>query len=197
MKILEIIYRDILHSFFTEWKTVFQQKDLARKFDCSVSTVFHALKAPRRIGAVKVTGRNFSLADAEKLLTYWATRRRLSSEILYETCSQDSAAKREGQMPPDVIFGCYSAYRLLYGNTPADYDKVYVYAESADGIKARFPKSNGPPNLTVLKSDPFLTSYGQMSPPVQVAADLWNLTDWYAQDFLKALRLKLFTERGG
>ena len=197
MKILEVLYRDILHSFFTEGTSVFQQKELARKFHCSVSTVFHALKAPRRIGAVKVTGRNFSLADAEKLLTYWATRRRLSSEILYETRSPDSAAKREGQMPPDVIFGCYSAYRLLYGNTPADYDKVYVYAESADEIKARFPKSKGPPNLAVLKADPFLASYGQMSPPVQVAADLWNLTDWYARDFLAVLRRRLFGERGG
>ena len=83
MKKLEIIYRDILQSFFTDRSIVFQQKDLAHKFHFSLSTVFHALQDPRRTGAIKVTGRNFVLTDAEKLLVFWATHRRLDRETLY------------------------------------------------------------------------------------------------------------------
>ena len=100
-------------------------------------------------------------------------------------------------MPPDIIFGVYSAYRLMYGNTPADYDKVYVYALTGDAVQARFPKRKGPSNLVVLQADPFLSGYGKTTPPVQTYVDLWNLPDWYAQDFRRALRKKLLTEPGG
>ncbi len=194
MKKIEAVYRDILHTFFTERKLLFRQKDLAEKLSCSVSTVFHALEAPRRIGAIRVTGRNFSLTDAEKLLTYWATRRNLSRDVLYETHAPGSAAQREGLMPPEIIFGACSAYRMLFGETPADYEKVIVYAASADPVRARFPKLKGPANIMALQADPLLASYGATTPPVQIFVDLWNLPDWYAQDFRKALWRRLAKE---
>src|SRR5207302_5382046 len=122
MNNIEIIYREILHLYFTEKTREFTQKALARRLDCSVSTVFHALEIPRRTGAIKVTGRNFALIDAERLLVFWATRRRLNRETLFQTHAEGSAAVREGLMPPDVIFGAYSAYRLRYGTAPADYE---------------------------------------------------------------------------
>lgn len=193
MRKIDVIYRFILHAFFTEKRREFTQKDLAQRLRCSVSTVFHALAVPRAIGAIRVSGRDFTVTNAEKFLTYWATRRRLDREIFYRTYSPGRAIEREGMMPPKVIFAAYSAYRLLYHNTPADYDMVYVYASSLDVLKARFPSRSEPPNLVVFKWDHELASYGPVTPPVQLFVDLWNLPEWYAHDFHKALAQKLFS----
>ncbi len=193
MKKLELIYRHILHLHFTEKKHNFTQKELAETLKCSVSTVFHALQKPRRMGAVRVTGRDFVLADAEKLLTYWATLRRSDRDVLYKTHAEGTALRREALMPPGVIFGAYSAYRFCYGETPADYDTVVVYAPSSELVQRRFPSQKGPVNLWVFKADPFLAAYGPFTPPVQIYVDLWNSPQWYAQDFRKALHQRLFT----
>lgn len=192
MKKVDIIYRHILHTFFAEQKRAFTQKGLAHHVRCSVSTVFHALEVPRSIGAIRVSGRNFTVTNAEKFLTYWATRRRLDREILYQTHSPGTAVEREGLMVSEVIFAAYSAYRFLYHNTPTDYDMVYVYAPSAEPVKARFPQRSGLPNVVVLRADPSLPSYGPVTPPAQLFVDLWNLPEWYAHDFQKALGQKLF-----
>ena len=192
MKKLEIIYREILHAFFSEKRQEFTQQELAEVLGLSVSTVFNALEAPRQNGAIKVTGRNFRLTDAEKLLTYWATRRRQGRDILYETRAEGTAREREGLMPADVIFGAFSAYRMTYQETPADYDVVLVYAASALAVKARYPEKRGPSNVIVLKSDPRLAHFGLLTPPEQTYVDLWNLPQWYAQDFRKALHERLF-----
>lgn len=192
MKNIDVIYRHVLHTFFFERKGRFTQKGLAERFHCSVSTVFHALEVPRQIGAIRVSGRDFTVTNAEKFLTYWATRRRLDREIVYKTHSSEPAIERESLMPPEAIFAAYSAYRLLYKNTPADYDQIYVYTPSVEPLKARFPERAGTPNVVVLRADPYLASYGPVTPPVQLFVDLWNLPEWYAHDFQKALAQKLF-----
>jgi hypothetical protein len=56
-------------------------------------------------------------------------------------------------MPDGAIFSGCSAYAQKYGETPADYDKIYVYADekTAGEIKRRFPAKKGYENLFVLK----------------------------------------------
>ena len=190
----EIIWREILHQTITNKKIAFTQKGLARDFGFSLSTVFNALKIPRQIGAIKVTGRNFKMADAEKFLYLWATVRNLEKEIVYQTNADASPKEIEGAMPPGVIFACHSAYSQKYGEMPADYDKVYIYATSAQlaEIKKRFPFKNGYVNLIALRADSVLEKFGDTTPDVQTFADLWNLREWYAKEFLNALKQKLF-----
>ena len=190
----ELIWREILHQAIENKKLEFTQKELANKFGFSLSTVFNALKIPRDSGAVKVTGRNFSVIDAEKFLYLWATRRNLEKDIIYKTYVPENAAKIEGRMPSEIIFGGASAYAAKYKDAPADYAKVYVYAEKKNlgEIKKRFYPQKGEPNLFILKSDAELSIFGQLTPDVQTFVDLWNMKDWYAKDFLNALKNKLF-----
>lgn len=186
MKKIEIIWREILETGVKN--PVFEQKQLAEKFNFSTSTVFAALKPLRGIGAVAVTGRNFRLTNLEKLLYFWATHRNLSKDIIYQTRVEQPTMETEGMIDNKTIYGAYSAARILLGFAPADYDKVYVYGSKE--ITTRFPRLPGPANFFVLKPDPFL------KPPTtgisQTFVDLWNLSDWYATDFLRALKEKFY-----
>src|SRR3989338_778689 len=110
----EMIWRHILAQALSKRTITFTQKDLAAFFKISTSTVFNALRAPRKLGALLVTGRFFRLTDAEKLLLLWATHRNLKKDLLYKTHVSEPAQKIEGGMPPDVIFGAFSAYRLIH-----------------------------------------------------------------------------------
>lgn len=166
---------------------VFEQKELAEKFNFSTSTVFAALKPLRSIGAVTVTGRNFKIADFEKILLFWATHRNLNRDIIYQTRVEAPALEIEGLMPPNITYGAYSAARMLLKSASADYDKVYVYSDS---LEKRFPQKAGAPNIFALKSDPFLKN--GITTVSQTFVDLWNLPDWYAQDFLNDLKAKFY-----
>jgi hypothetical protein len=190
----EIIWREILYQAIEQKNRQMTQKDLAAKFGFSLSTVFNALKAPRQIEAIKVTGRNFQIIDTEKFLYLWATARNFKKDIIYQTRVEKSVLTIEGLMPPSVIFGAYSAYRLKFQEAPADYDKVYVYTSDLEEIKKRFPAASAKayPNLIVLKSDQFLKNYGQTTILAQTFVDLWNLSEWYAKDFQEALKQRIF-----
>lgn len=190
----EIIWREILFQTIEKKKFEFTQKELSEKFGFSLSTVFSALKIPRQSGAIEVTGRNFFVIDAEKFLYIWATQRNMQKEIIYETNTPESVQKIEGQMPDGIIFGGYGAYIMRHKDAPADYAKVYVYAkrEKLEEIKKRFPKQKGEPNLFIMESDPLLKSFGNIAPDIQLFVDFWNMKDWYAKDFLNALKNKLF-----
>lgn len=195
----EIIWREILHRALTDKKLATTQKELAEEFNLSLSTVFNALKIPRSLGAVKVTGKNFNLVDFEKLLYIWATHRNFEKDITYRAHVDASAAEIEGMMPGNAIFACMSAYVQKYQDAPADYDKVYVYAPPEDlmAIKNRFPSplktGKGYANLFVLKADPFLAEYGSVTADEQTFVDLWNLGDWYAKEFLESLKKKILS----
>jgi len=188
----EIIWREILFQVLENHKTEFTQKALAEKYGFSLSTVFNALKVPRSINAIEGE-RGFKVKDVEKFLYLWATFRRIKKEIIYQTATQKKVFEIEGEMPPSVIFGAYSAFLRKYHEAPADYDKVYVYLEEEklEEIKKRFPPQKGYQNLIVLKADPWLKNFGKITPDCQTFVDLWNLPEWYAKDFLNALKEKI------
>lgn len=189
----ELIWREITTKALDEKIYQFQQKSIAKQFSISVSTVFNALRGLREIGAVKVGGRSFTITDLEKLLTFWATQRNLQRDVIYATHVDATVREIESAMPPEVIFGAFAAYRIRYNDVPADYDKVYVYSTNQAAVEKRFPQKKGYENLFVLKTDPFLKAYGLTIPIAQLYVDLWNLKDWYATDFLNALKKRLFT----
>ena len=189
----EIIWREILFQAIENKKIEFTQKALAQKYGFSLSTVFNALKIPRSTGAVEGK-RGFKIRDIEKFLFLWATFRKIKKDILYETSLKKGVFDIEGEMPPLVIFGAYSSYLKKYKEAPADYDKVYIYVEEEkiNEVKKRFPSQKGYQNLIVLKADPWLKNFGQIPPDCQTFVDLWNLPEWYAKDFLNALKERIF-----
>lgn len=189
----EILWREILNQAIENKKFEFTQKELAQKYSFSLSTVFNALKSPRRAGIIEVRGKGFKVQDIERFLYLWATFRNLNKEIIYQTNVSKKVQEIEGEMPPNVIFGAFSAFLKKYKQAPADYDKVYVYTkeENLKEIKKRFPAQKGYHNLTVISADPWLEKFGKTTPDVQTFVDLWNLPEWYAKDFLEALKAKL------
>jgi len=191
MKKIEIIWRELLYQAIEKSNRRFTQKDLAEKFNFSTSTVFQALKAPRKMGAIRVTGRFFVLENPEKLLFHWASVRQLKKDIVFSTRVQPPVLEIEGKMPPDTVFGGYSSARQKLSVPPADYDKVYVYSQNLPAIKSRFSEQKGNVNLIVLKPDDFLADYGQTTTLAQTFVDLWNLPEWYAKEFTEALKKKI------
>lgn len=191
MKKIEIIWREILYQAIEKKNSRFTQKDLAQTLKVSTSTIFQALKDPRRMGAVRVGGRFFSLEDWEKLLYHWASVRNLDRDIIFRGHVDLPVLEIEGLMPPDVVFGLYSACRLWLGTAPADYDKVYVYAESADDVSKRYEWTRGRENLFILAADSRLGRFGQKTTLAQTFVDLWNLGDWQAKEYVRALAEKI------
>lgn len=191
----EAIWRFLLNEALVNKNYKFTQKELAQKFSFSLSTVNNALRVPRDVGAVKVTGRYFTIEDKEKLLNLWATVRGLQKDIIYSTRVEAPVKTIEGQMSAGVLFSAYTGFSQLYNQAPADYDKVYVYADATvlAELKKRFPPVKGYANLIVLKSDQWLKNLSNRGivPSAQLFVDLWNLSDWYAREFLLALRDKL------
>jgi len=188
----EILWREILFQTTENKKFEFTQKELAQKYGFSLSTVFNALKIPRSASAVEGK-RGFRVRDIEKFLYLWATFRKIKKDIIYQTSVKKGVIAIEGEMPPNVIFGVFSAFVKKYKTAPADYDKVYVYSTESEieEIKKRFPSQKGYQNLIVLKADPWLKNFGQITPDCQTFVDLWNLPEWYAKDFLNALKEKI------
>ena len=187
----EIVWREILFQAIEKKKNKFTQKELSTKFNFSLSTVFNSLKIPRQVGAIDVRGRFFVLLNIEKLLNIWATHRNLKKEIIYKTYVDLPPLKIEGEMPKSIIYTGCSAFRLRFKQASADYDKVYVYAKNLSEIKKRFPFKKGQENLIVLQADDFLVKYGPIAPLGQIYVDLWNMKEWYAQDFLDDLKKKI------
>ena len=190
----EWVYRHILILTMEKKATRFTQLELSKYFKISLSTVNNALEPLRRMGCITVQQRFFTITDTRKLLLYWATIRNIQRDLLYTTRMNASIKEIENLVPSDAVFTAYTAYKLLYKEAPADYSEVYFYIpqETLPEIKERFPKSKGPPNVFVLEGDPFLLNgkHPLVSGP-QLYVDLWNLKEWYAQEFLTALEKRL------
>lgn len=189
---IETIWRELLYQALEKKNRTFIQKELAAKFAFSTSTVFQALKIPRKMGAVRVSGRFFILEDPEKLLYYWASVRNLEGDIRLSVHVDLPVFELESRMPPDVVFGGFTAAReILKGQVPADYDMVYVYSTKIEEIGKRVNFGRGRPNLFILKGDQFLDSYGQITTHAHTFVDLWNMSSWYAKEFADSLKEKI------
>ena len=192
----EIIWREILFQAIENKKTDFTQKELSQKYGFSLSTVFNALKIPSQTSAIVKSGRGFRVSDVEKFLYLWATFRKLKKDIIYQTNVSKNVREIEGEMPPNIIFGAFSAFVKKYEEAPADYDKVYIYLKKGDleELKRRFPPKKGYLNLIVLEADPWLEKFGKITPRCQTFVDLWNLAEWYAKDFLNSLKDRILSK---
>lgn len=190
MKKIEFVYLEILYQVLEKKNRRLTQAELARKLQISLSTVSHALKPLKKMGAIEIKKRSFSVLEPKKILYHWASHRCPEKDIVYQTRVEEPVRKIETQMPPRTLFAAYSAYKLKSNEAPADYSEVYVYAEEKE-IKKRFPYTQKRPNLFVLKKETVLEKYGSLAPLGLLFVDLWNLKEWYAKEFLKSLEARI------
>ena len=187
MKRIEEVYREILFQSMEKKKNNLTQSYLANALNISLSGINLALNPLKSMGAVRINQRNFDVIDKKKILYYWASARNIEKDIVYKTRVEKKISKIESEMPSNVTYGAYSAYKFRFNDVPADYSEVYVYSDDIEEIEKRFPKNNKQPNLFVLKKD---TNMKEIT-VAQIFVDLWNLKEWYAKDFLKAMEKKI------
>ena len=188
MKKKELVYREILFQAMEQKNKSLTQAYLAKALHISLSTVNNALQPLVKMNAVNVKQRGFDVIDVKKILYYWASIRNIEKDIVYATRVDAPVRKIESEMPNDVVFTAYSAYKFKFKDVPADYSEVYVYGRN---LEKRFPKNNKRPNLFVLKKDHLIEKYSKTSTLAQMFVDLWNIKEWYARDFLNAMEEKI------
>jgi transposase len=193
MKKKEIILRELIIAS-TEGQRM-TQLELSKRLGVSLSTVNNAIAPLVRQGAIEAKRTGLSVLDMKKLVIYLASVRNLQSDVVFTTRVDMKVSEIEKSMPEGVVYAAFSAYRFLYGDTPADYSEVYVYADEKvlEELKSRFPAREGPPNLYVLQMDSRLPklSKNAIAPPIQIFIDLWNLREWYAKEFVLAMSKRL------
>lgn len=192
MKKIEWIWRHMLAEFLSRRQTDFRQQELARLFSISSSTVHLALAPLRQLAAIRVGGRGFEIIDAEKILYHWTNHRRLNTDARQNLHVNLPILEIEGLLPDGSIPTAYTAFRELFNEPPSDYDKVYCYHARPAAVTNRFEPhvGPGPDNLFVLQADPHLSDYGTQMSLGQLFVDLWNLPDWYAKEFVNAVKVK-------
>src|SRR3989338_6544110 len=104
MKKIEFVYREILHQSLEKKNNKLTQLAVASKLRISLSTVNHALKPLRAMGAIDVKLKNFVVVDKKKILYYWASLRNIAKDIIYSTRVGKSIQKIEAEMPADIIY---------------------------------------------------------------------------------------------
>lgn len=191
-KKLERVYREISHQSLEKKNNRLTQKGIAKECKLAISTVNYAIKPLEEMGAISKLGKGFKVIDIKKVLLYWANNRNLSKDIIYKTFYPD-LSEAEKLMPSGAVFTAYTAYKIRFRSAPADYSGIYVYAKDLQEIKKRFPASKRNPNVFILKLDPLIkkTSKNNSACLGQIFADLWNLKEWYASDFIKEFEERL------
>lgn len=192
MKKIETVWCQLLYDTLELRQVQFQQQALASQLGLSLSTVNHALKDLREMGAVKVGGKGGQVVDAEKVLMHWANRRKLQADVVFEMWVEEMVTEVEGLLPPESILGAYSAVRHRYGEAPADYSSVYVYhlepeivRQRLAGIEGKYTKVVG---LQLPEAIPVLTETTTLG---HIFADLWSLPDWMAKDFIRRVKQEI------
>ncbi len=183
---IEYIWRELLYQAIEQKKPYFTLIGLARKYGLSTSVVSHAIDPLKELQIVNVHKTQSKIINWEKLLFFWATRRKLKKDIVYTTYSDLPVFEREGLMPGDVVPTAYSAFRIRFKFIPSDYDHIYYYCNNLNEIEKRFPRSKKNPNIFILKPDPYLLQTKQISLG-HLFADLWSLPEWYGKDFTDKL----------
>jgi len=186
----------MLYRTYERGERFMSQKTLAHVCGLSLGTVNPLVSKLEQIGAIEKKPMGFRITDARRVLLYWANTRGLVKDIVYSANSHLPLKEIEVGMPKGAVLTAYSGYRVRFGNVPADYDAVYVYADPLT-VKRRFPPEKGRrKNLFVLAFDPHLArlSKGGAAPLAQIYVDLWQLGA-PAKRFIEALdeQLELVT----
>lgn len=177
MKKGERVLRQILYLFYERNERFMSQKALAEACRISLGTVNPIMSRIDQLGAIEKKPLGFRVGDATRILMYWANHRNLQDDIIYTGSATSPLEEIEGDLPHGSILTAYSGFMAKFGEVPATYQDVYVYADPAE-IKKRFPKKRGyRNNIVVLKPDDHLSGLSKdgIAPLGQIYVDLWQL----------------------
>lgn len=192
MKKIETVWCQILYDVLEQNQPRFQQQKLAEKLQLSTSTVNHALKDLRRMGAVRIGGDGGTVSDAEKILMHWSNHRDLTGDTVEILGLGGSVVEIEGLLPPGSVLGGYSAVRQWYGEAAADYSTVYAYHLDTKQIQRRFDRyPAGDTKLVILRLAPMIPIRQETTSLAHTFVDLWNITDWMAKDFGRRVKQEI------
>lgn len=198
MKKGERVLREILYRFYELGERFMSQKALAESCKLSLGSVNPVVRRIEQLGTIEKKPLGFRITDVMRILLYWASKRNLARDIVYSASSTLSAAEIEEGLPRGSILTAYSGFKARFGEIPADYHEIYVYADPAE-IERRFPKTRGRRrNLLVLKPDEHLSRLSRdgIAPLAQIYVDLWQLGE-PAKIFVDALDARMrLTEVG-
>jgi len=189
MKRKELVYRELLYQAIEKGNRKTTQLELSKTLKLSLSMVNFAIAPLVKMNSVKISPRSLEIIDPRKILLHWASIRNVEKDIVYRTRVNEPVQKIESEMPAGAVFGGYSGYRFKFNEVPADYSEVYVYGDE-EIMKKRFKESKNIPNLFILKKDELMGRYKEIT-YAQLFVDLWNMKEWYANDFLKALEERI------
>lgn len=192
MKQIELVIREILYRAIEKKERKFTQSELSKGLGMSLSIVNSAVRRLCEIGAVKILQRSFNVIDIRKIIYFWASLRNLKKDIIFNGRVEMSVREIERSMPANIIFTAYSAYKFRFKDVPADYSEVYAYADGKELeiIKKRFSVKSERPNLFIFKKDNLIEKYKEI-PLAQIFVDLWNMSEWYAKEFVNAMEKKI------
>ncbi len=192
MKKTEIFLIKLLEKCF-KGKKQFKQKELAKEIGISIGLVNSIVKKLYEMGAIEIKRFSFIVLDVKKILLYACIKRNLSKDAIDSFYVDLPVKKIECLMPNKVVFTAYTAYRLYFNESPANYSEIYIYADqqTLQEIKSRFNVENKKPNVFILKKE--FEMKNKVSLPL-LYIDLWNLKEWYAKEFLNALERHLKNE---
>jgi len=193
MKKIEEVYREILYRAMEKNEFALTQSELSKKLGISLSIVNSVVKRLNSIGAIRIQQRSFDVLDIKKILYVWASLRNLGKDIIFQV-RIDAPVREIERILPNVFYTAYTEYKLRFGDVPADYSEIYVYANEDElaeikkrifGFKISLENSGADSNFFVLKKDSSLDLYKE-TPLAQIFVDLWNLKEWYAKEFIIA-----------
>ncbi|MDZ7587177.1 MAG: winged helix-turn-helix transcriptional regulator [Patescibacteria group bacterium] len=189
MKKIETVWCQLLYQVLEKQQGNFQQQQLAKNLHLSLSTINHALRNLRQMGAVQIGGLGGQVRDAEKILMHWSNYRRLSQDIVWRQKLSGSVVEIESLLPLGTILGAYSAVRHWYGEAPADYSTVYVYHPQPELVFRRFVGQSGrETELVCLKLAPKIPLRKETTTLAHAFVDLWSLSDWMAKEFINRIK---------
>jgi len=187
----ERIYRELLLCSLRQVSLV-HQEDIASKCGVSLGLVNKTVKKLEAAMAIEATRSGVRVLSPARLLNLWAAERDLSKDV-WQLFRLDPVTDVEKNLPRDVLITAFSAWSIMSGRKPAEYDRVYFYVTNRESFnlwlnfrKGKIRKTN--PNVFALYVDDehFLHSSekGIVCVP-QVYVDIYSINGPEAAPFLR------------
>ena len=149
----ERIYRELLLCSL-KGVSLMRQTDIALACGLSLGLVNKTVKKLERAVAVEATSRGVRVLSPARLLNLWATERNIMRDV-WQCFRVDHIGEVEKRLPQSVLLSGFSAWALVSGRRPAEYDQLWFYVSNREEfdfwfsyVKGKARKTN--PNVFAL-----------------------------------------------
>ncbi|MEM2954099.1 MAG: hypothetical protein QXU21_07515 [Candidatus Bathyarchaeia archaeon] len=177
----ERIYRELLLCTFRGVSSV-RQVDVALACGLSIGLVNKTVKKLEEAMAVEATRSGVRILSPARLLNLWATERNIKRDV-WQCFRVDHIDEIEKSLPQSVVLSGFSAWALVSGRRPAEYDQLWFYVSNRDEfdfwfshVKGKARKTN--PNVFALYADDnhlFRTSQKGVVCLPQIYVDIYSI----------------------